>query len=63
MNIVVVKESGESCTYKASFWRNLLRIIPDGLFFYLVGLISIVLSEKNQRLGDHLANTTVTKTK
>lgn len=63
MNIIVVKESGNRCTYKASFLRNLLRIIPDSLFFYLIGLISIVLSEKNQRLGDHLANTIVAKKK
>lgn len=63
MNIVVIKEDGTKCNYKASFLRNLLRIILDDLLFYLIGLISIIFSEKNQRLGDHLAGTIVVKTK
>ncbi len=63
MNIVVIKEDGTKCTYTASFLRNLLRIILDSLLFYLIGLISIIFSKRNQRLGDHLAGTIVVKTK
>ncbi len=59
--IKVVRKDGESCSYKASLLRNLLRIFPDGLFFYIVGFISIIFSEKYQRLGDHLADTVVVK--
>ncbi|MFP4116777.1 MAG: RDD family protein [Candidatus Aenigmatarchaeota archaeon] len=60
MGIVVVKENGEPCDYLASFVRNLLRIV-DGLFYYLVGLVAIILSNKRQRIGDHIANTVVVK--
>lgn len=62
MNIVVVKEDGSPCDYMASFLRNLLRLI-DGIFFYIVGLLIIVVSDKSQRLGDHVAGTVVVKTR
>ena len=40
--------------------RNLLRIV-DGLpFLYLVGVISIAVSKKHQRIGDMAAQTVVT---
>ncbi len=61
MKITVVKENGAKCTYKASFFRNLIRIFPDGLILYVVGLISILFSEKSQRLGDYLAGTVVVR--
>lgn len=61
VGIVVVKEDGSKCTYLASFVRNLLRIV-DGMLYYLVGLIVIVLTDKNQRIGDYIANTVVLET-
>ncbi len=59
--IKVVKKDGRECTYKASLVRNLVRIFPDGLFLYLVGLISMIFSDKSQRLGDYMASTIVVK--
>lgn len=58
--IKVVKESGESCGYGASFVRNLLRII-DGLFYYVVGFIAMAASDKRQRIGDRVAGTVVVR--
>ena len=37
-----------------------MRII-DGLFAYLVVFIAVLASQKNQRLGDMLANTLVVR--
>jgi uncharacterized RDD family membrane protein YckC len=51
-------KSGAACGLKASFIRNLLRIL-DGLAVYLVGFLVAVLSRMRQRLGDHLAGTVV----
>lgn len=62
MNIVVVKEDGSPCDYMSSFLRNLLRLL-DGIMFYLVGLLVIIVSDKNQRLGDHVAGTLVVETR
>jgi uncharacterized RDD family membrane protein YckC len=60
MNIVVVKEDGSDCDWMASVVRNVARII-DGFAFYLVGVIVIVLTDDNQRLGDIVADTVVVK--
>jgi len=62
LRIVVVKVGNSPCDYISAFIRNLL-IVVDGLFYYIVGLIIIAISEKRQRLGDHLANTVVMKKK
>lgn len=48
--------------YTQSFVRNIMRII-DGLFCYIVGVILIDSSDKNQRLGDRAAHTLVIKEK
>lgn len=42
----------------ASLTRNVLRIV-DSFLFYLVGAIMIWTSDRNQRLGDRVANTIV----
>ena len=44
--------------WKASFIRNLLRIV-DGIAFYLVAAILVWTSPYRQRLGDRLSNTVV----
>ena len=56
--VKVVKEDGSECGIGAALVRNLLRII-DGLFFYVVGAVLIVRSQKRQRLGDRVAKTVV----
>ncbi len=60
MGIVVVKTDGSPCTYLASFERNLLRVI-DGMGYYLIGLMVMLLSKRRQRIGDHVAETVVVK--
>jgi len=56
--IRVVKDSGRPITAIEGIGRNLLRVI-DGQFLYAVGVISIVLSRQNKRLGDYVAGTIV----
>ena len=56
----VVRLDGQTYGIGFVLLRNLLRLI-DGLFFWLVGIISIAASKKNQRLGDMAAGTVVVK--
>jgi uncharacterized RDD family membrane protein YckC len=56
--IRVVKDTGRPITAIEGIGRNLVRLI-DGLFFYLVGMISVMLSPQNKRLGDYVAGTVV----
>lgn len=58
MNIVVVTEAGGDCDMTDSAIRNVLRVV-DGLFAYLVGLVVIILTEENQRIGDIVGDTLV----
>ncbi len=57
--IKVVADNGAPITWSASLLRNLLRMI-DGLpIFYAIGISSILLSNKAQRLGDMLSGSLV----
>jgi len=60
MNIKVAREDGKKMTYADALIRTILRIV-DGILFYLLGLIIILVTEKKQRLGDVLAKTIVVK--
>lgn len=61
LGLRVVKEKDHSrIGFKKSAMRNLLRIIDD-FFWYLVGVLLIHGSDKNQRLGDSVAHTIVIK--
>ncbi len=55
----VVREQGTPVDLPASAIRNLLRFIDLLPTAYLVGLISILLTRRNQRLGDLAAGTLV----
>jgi uncharacterized RDD family membrane protein YckC len=57
---VVWEGTGQTPGMGAATIRTLLRII-DGFFFYLVALIVVLVSGKNQRLGDMVANTLVVR--
>ena len=58
----VVREGGFSVTFGASAVRNLVRIIDmQPVFFYLVGLGSILATRRGQRLGDLVAGTIVVR--
>jgi uncharacterized RDD family membrane protein YckC len=58
VGIRVVKDTGRPITAIEGIGRNLMRVV-DGFFFYLPGLISIVLSREHKRLGDYVAGTIV----
>ena len=57
----VVLETGAPVTFPASAVRNALRLIDILPGAYLVGIASILVSERNQRLGDHAAGTLVVR--
>ncbi|HDS46411.1 MAG TPA: RDD family protein [Methanomicrobia archaeon] len=61
MNIKVTKESGESLTFVDALIRTLCRIIDMLPTLYIFGIIIILLTDKNQRIGDLAAHTTVVK--
>jgi uncharacterized RDD family membrane protein YckC len=57
---VVREDNGEVPGLGTAAIRTLLRLI-DGLFLYLVGFIIVLISGKNQRLGDMVAHTLVVR--
>ena len=57
---VVREDAGGAPGLRAATIRTLLRII-DGFFFYAVAFVSVLVSSKNQRLGDMAANTLVVR--
>lgn len=60
--VVVVTDGGGPIDYQASTIRALLRIVD--LFPYplhLVGLVAILVTDRNQRLGDIAADTVVVR--
>lgn len=54
----VVNERGQKISWGQSLVRNFIRVV-DGLFFYVIGLLAILISKKNQRLGDMVSKTYV----
>lgn len=61
--IRVVRVGGAPVGFLSSAIRNLLRLVDILPGAYLVGLIAIVASSKNQRLGDMAAGTLVVREK
>ena len=60
--IRVVREGGTSVTFGVSAVRNIVRIIDlQPVFFYLVGLVSILVTRRGRRLGDLVAGTIVVR--
>lgn len=57
----VVRTGGEPVTFVSSSVRNLLRVIDLIPGMYLVGIVTILLSRNNQRLGDLAAGTLVVR--
>lgn len=62
LGLRVLAEDGTPIGTGASVVRNVLRIV-DGLFFYAVVAVSILVSDRKQRLGDHVADTVVVRSK
>lgn len=59
--IRVVSTTGEPVRFVASAVRNIARIIDFLPFFYLIGTITIVATEHDQRVGDLAAGTLVAR--
>ena len=55
----VIKDSGQPITTYDAIGRNLLRTVDSLPGFYGIGIISVMLSSKHQRLGDYVAGTVV----
>lgn len=63
LSLKVVSAEGGELTFGAVAIRTILRIV-DGLpTFYLLGIIVVAVSQKNQRLGDMAAKTLVVRAK
>jgi uncharacterized membrane protein SpoIIM required for sporulation/uncharacterized RDD family membrane protein YckC len=61
-HIRVVREGGYSVTFGTSAVRNLMRVIDmQPGFFYLVGMVSVLLTRRGRRIGDIVAGTIVVR--
>jgi uncharacterized RDD family membrane protein YckC len=58
MKIRVIKDSGRQITLFEAMARNLLRVV-DMQFSYLVGVVSMLCTKEQKRLGDLVAGTIV----
>ena len=59
--IRVVRIGGQAVDLKTSAVRNLLRLVDGILTGYIVGILTILISKNNQRLGDMAAGTIVVR--
>ena len=55
----VIQDSGRPITPYEAILRNLLRVVDSLPSLYAVGIISILISRENKRLGDFAAGTVV----
>lgn len=62
MGLRVAAADSSELTPGAIIVRNVLRIVDALPFLYLVGLISIAVTKRNQRIGDLAAKTIVVRT-
>lgn len=62
LGIRVTTLDGGQASFGQAVTRNLLRLI-DGLILYLPGIVLILMSDRNQRLGDRIAETVVVRTR
>ncbi|MDQ3987114.1 MAG: RDD family protein [Actinomycetota bacterium] len=61
LGIRVVREGGRPCGFLAATIRNVMRLVdflPSG---YLIGIVSVLATAKNQRVGDIAAGTIVVR--
>ena len=56
--IRVADVNGGKASFSQALMRNFLRLV-DGLVFYIVGIVLILKSDREQRLGDRIAGTVV----
>lgn len=53
--------NGSPLSLRSSIVRNVLRLVDFLPFLYFVGIVSLVLSDRSERLGDRLADTVVVR--
>lgn len=63
LDLKVVKVDGGDIGMKESSIRNLLRVVDEAVSLFLIGIISIMISDRSQRVGDRVAGTVVIKEK
>ncbi|MPM99374.1 hypothetical protein SDC9_146565 [bioreactor metagenome] len=63
VGLKVIKLDGSPCDIQAAVLRTLLRLIDALPAAYLIGVISVWVTELNQRLGDKVAGTIVVRVK
>jgi len=61
LGLVVVKSDGSNCTITASILRNLLWLVDQLPGLNLVAMVSILVTDDNQRVGDLVADTVVVR--
>lgn len=59
LGIKVVSEDGSPAGISSALVRNILRIIDVLPFLYILGIIFMIRSDKEQRLGDKVSGTVV----
>jgi uncharacterized RDD family membrane protein YckC len=57
----VVRTGGQPVGFLTSAVRNMLRVVDGPATSYIVGIVAIVASKRNQRLGDMAAGTLVVR--
>ncbi len=57
----VVRTSGAPVGFLTSVVRNLMRLVDMLSTFYVVGIVAVLVSKNNQRLGDMAAGTVVVR--
>src|SRR4030042_6527202 len=61
LGLKVVNLDGGRYDWKAVLLRNVLRIVDSLPILYIVGLVTVAVSQRNQRLGDLAAGTLVVR--
>lgn len=61
LGLVVVSENGEPIDYRPATIRTILRIVDALPVLYLVGFVLVLLTDRNQRVGDLAADTVVVR--
>ena len=59
--IKVVKIDGDQASFSAYFLRWLFLLIDANILYGIIGILTIAINKKGQRLGDIVASTTVIK--
>ena len=61
VSIRAAKEDGSPLTLRSSLTRNVLRLVDFLPILYVVGILFVIFSSRNQRLGDRLGSTAVVR--